>query len=101
VQDFSVFLANGEDSRSYTVADNVGDSVTNSLASVGAFGAATFSLPDSRLTKVTITSANTNGWNFAIDNVTFTPAAASPVPEPESMLLMSAGLLVVIAVRRR
>lgn len=101
VQDFSVLVLNGDDGRSYTVSDNLGDSATNSLISAGGLGAATFSLPGSGLTTVTITSANTDAWDFAIDNVTFT-AATTSTPEPESMLLSSAGLvLLVTAIRRK
>jgi hypothetical protein len=95
VQNFSLFVLNGDDARSYTVTDNLGDSVTNSLASAGGLGAATFSLAGSGLTSVTITSANANAWDFAIDNVAFTEAATA-TPEPESMLLSGAGLLLLI-----
>jgi hypothetical protein len=101
VQNLSILVANGDDTRSYTVADNVGDSVTNSLASAGGLGAATFSLSGSGLTTVTITSANADGWDFAIDNVTFTESAASPVPEPESLLLSGVGVLLVVAAKWR
>jgi hypothetical protein len=98
VEGFSVLVLNGDDVRSYTVSDNIGDSATNSLASAGGLGAATFSLPGSGLTTVTITSANADGWDFAIDNVTFS-AATTSTPEPESMLLAGAGLLLLSAIR--
>jgi hypothetical protein len=97
VQNFSVLVLNGDDTRSYTVTDNLGDSFTNSLASAGGLGAAMFSLPATGLTTVTITSANEDAWDFAIDNVTFTPSAATSAPEPESILLLGAGLLLLIA----
>jgi hypothetical protein len=99
VSNFSVFVANGDDVLSYTVSDNLGDAVTMSLASAGGLGAATFSLPGNGLTTVDIISANANAWDFAIDNVTFTPATSTP--EPESLLLLAAGLVLVAAVGRR
>jgi hypothetical protein len=101
VQDFSVLILNGDDVRRYTVSDNLGDSVTNFLISAGGLGAGTFSLPGNGLKNVTITSANTDTWDFAIDNVTFT-ATTTSTPEPESMLLSGAGLvLLVTAIRRK
>lgn len=99
VQDFSVFVANGDDMRSYTVSDNLGDSITLSLASTGSLGAAEFSLPGNGLTTVTITSANTDAWDFAIDNVTF--AAATPTPEPEAMSLSGAGFILLLTLCRK
>jgi hypothetical protein len=96
VSDFSVFVANGDDVRSYTVSDNLGNSVTMSLASAGGLGAATFSLPGGGITAVDITSANADAWDFAIDNVTFTAA-----PEPRSLPLLGAGLALLVAVRRK
>jgi hypothetical protein len=99
VSKFSVFVANGDDVQSYTVSDNLGDSVTMSLASAGGLGAATFSLPGSGLTTVDLASANANAWDFAIDNVNFTPAISTP--EPKSLLLLAAGVVLLAAVRRR
>lgn len=98
VNNFSVYVANGNDEETYTVSDNVGDSVTMSLASASEQGAALFSLPANSLTTVDITSADSNAWNFAIDNVTFD--AAAPVPEPGPPLLLAAGLVLIAAVRR-
>jgi len=99
VTDFSVFIANGDDVRSYTLSDNLGGSVTMSLPSAGGLGAATFSLPGIRLTSVNITSANADAWNFAIDNVTYN--VASSIPEPESVALMCAGLAVLAVGRKQ
>ena len=99
ISDFSVFVANGDDVRSYTVSDNLGDSVTMSLASAGGLGAATFSLSGNGITTVDITSANANAWDFAIDNVIFTAATATP--EPESLLLLVAGVVLLAAIRRK
>ena len=98
VSNFSVFVANGEDVRNYTVSDNLGDSVTMSLASAGGFGAGTFALTGNGITTVKITSANADGWDFAIDNVVFTEAA--PVPEPRSLLLACAGFILLLGVAR-
>jgi hypothetical protein len=99
VSDFSVFVANGDDVQSYTVSDNLGDSVTMSLASAGGLGAATFFLPGNGVTAVDITSANANAWDVAIDNVTFT--AATSAPEPGGVLLLGPGLVLLTAVRRK
>jgi PEP-CTERM motif len=96
---FSILVANGDDARNYTVSDNLGDSVTMSLAPAGGLGTATFSLPGNGLTTVDITSANVDAWDFAIDNVTFTPATSTP--EPASLLLIGAGLLLLVALRRK
>jgi hypothetical protein len=99
VQQFSVFVLNGDDMRSYTVSDNLGDSITRSLASAGGLGASTFSLPGNGLTTVSISSANADAWDFAIDNVTFT--ASTSTPEPASLLLSGAGLVLLFALSRR
>lgn len=95
VNNFSVSVLNGDDVRNYTISDNLGDSITMSLASAGGLGAATFSLPGSALTSVQIASANADGWDFAIDNVTFTPAASTPEPRP--FLLLACGLVLLAA----
>ena len=99
VNDFSVFIANGDDVRRYTVSDNLGDSITMSLPSAGGLGAATFSLPGIGLTTVNIASGNADAWDFAIDNVTYTEA--SSIPEPESIPLMCAGLAILAVVGRK
>jgi hypothetical protein len=89
VSNFGIFIANGDDVRSYTVSDNLGDSVTVSLPSAGGLGGGTVSLAGNGLTTVDITSANTDAWDFAVDDVTFTQA--SQVPEPNSLLLLGGG----------
>jgi hypothetical protein len=99
VADFSVFVANGDDVRGYTVSDNLGDSTTMSLASAGGLGAATFSLPGNGLTAVYVTSANADAWDFAIDNVSFT--AATSTPEPASLLLLGTALVLLFLLRRK
>ena len=95
VDDFSVLVLNGEDMRTYTVSDNLGDSITESLPSAGALGAATFSLAGNGLTTVSISSLITAEWDFAIDNVSFT--SASSIPEPDAVKLWALGLMVVLA----
>jgi hypothetical protein len=42
--ELGIFVANADGAGSYTVSDNLGDSVTRSLASIGACSGATFSL---------------------------------------------------------
>lgn len=99
VNGFSVLVVNGDDVRNYTVSDNPGDSTTMSLPSAGSLGVATFSLPGNGLTTVQITSANADGWDFAIDNVTFTQTVATP--EPRSILLLAAGLALLFSLSWR
>jgi hypothetical protein len=99
VSGFSVLVVNGDAAESYTVSDNLGDSVTKSLASSVDLSAATFSLSGHGLTSVDITSADANAWSFAIDNVTF--AAVTSVPEPQSLLLIGVALVVLLAFGRK
>ena len=91
VHDFSVLVANGDSqNQTYIVSDNLGDSATFIVALSGSLSnsAGTVSLPGDGITSVFITSANTDFWNFAIDDVTFTA-----VPEPASGLLLAMGLV--------
>jgi hypothetical protein len=67
----------------YTVSDDRGGSSSLAIGS----GQQVFSLSDSGITTVDISSASTAIWDFAIDNVTYTPLAAT-VPEPASILLV-------------
>jgi hypothetical protein len=97
VSNFSIFIANGDDLRNYTVSDNLGDSVAMSLASAGGLGTGTFSLAGNGLTTVNITSANADAWDFAIDNVAFTQATSTP--EPGSMLLLGGALALLATLR--
>ena len=99
IDGFSVFIANGDDTRNYTVSDNLGDSVTKSLPSAGALGAATFALSGNGIRTVSIASANTDGWDFAIDNVSFN--APTSVPEPEALFLVGAGSIVLACIQRK
>jgi hypothetical protein len=70
---------------SYTVADNRGGSQS---AVAGTNVTQLFSLTDNGITSVTISSATKSLWDFAIDNVQFTPTTAA-VPEPSSLLLLA------------
>ncbi len=74
VSNFSVLVLNGETSTvSYTVASDLGGTVTNSLVANFSSGADTFTLPDSGITSVTITRTTpSNVWDFFIDDVAFT-----------------------------
>lgn len=99
IDGFSAFIANGDDTRNYTVSDNLGDSITKSLPSAGAIGAATFSLPGNGITTLSIVSANADAWDFAIDNVSFN--AATAVPEPGALFLVGAGSIVLACIRRK
>jgi hypothetical protein len=83
VGSFSIDVTNGF-ADSYTVADNQGSS---QIVAVAANATQTFSLTDAGITSVTISSATNFLWDFAIDNVQFTPAS-SGVPEPSSLLLL-------------
>jgi hypothetical protein len=97
VDGFSILVANGDaQNQSYTVADDIGGAVTKQLALSGALSGstATFALPGNDIASVTISSSNSNFWNFAIDNVTFTAAA---VPEPATLGLCGAALLLLSA----
>jgi hypothetical protein len=99
VEAFSVFVANGDDTRSYTVSDNLGDSITKSLPSTGALGAATFSLSGNGITTVDITSANNDAWDYAIDDVSF--SAPTSVPEPDALFLVGASSIVLACIQRK
>jgi hypothetical protein len=90
IDGFSVYVANGDNTATYTVSDDVGDLVTASLPSTGAAGARVFSLLGTGIHSVDISSSNGDGWNFAIDNVTFTAT-----PEPAPIWLLAAGFLLV------
>ncbi|MBV9404016.1 MAG: hypothetical protein JO211_01630, partial [Acidobacteriaceae bacterium] len=73
VSNVSLLLTN-ETPDTYTLADNLGHS--NSTA-VNANTGQTLSLVDSGVTQMTIASAIPFGWDFAIDNVSFTPSNAA------------------------
>ena len=99
VSGFSVLVANGDSqNQTYTVSDDLGDSTNFTLALPGSLNnaARTVALSGAGITTVSITSANASFWNFAIDNVTF-----SPVPEPMSAFLALGGLGLAFWCRRK
>jgi hypothetical protein len=76
----------------------LGESTNFTLALAGSLNnaARTVALSGAGITTVSITSANASFWNFAIDNVTY-----SPVPEPMSAFLALGGLGVAFWCRRK
>jgi hypothetical protein len=99
VSGFSLLVANGDSqNQTYTVSDDLGDSTTVTLALAGSLNnaARTVALPGSGIRTVSITSANANFWNFAIDDVTF-----SAVPEPMSVSFVLGGLGLAFWCKRR
>jgi hypothetical protein len=97
VSGFSIDVTN-ELGDTFTVADNRGGSSTTFVATNTTH---LFTLTDSGITSVTIGSTDTLLWDFAIDNVQFTPQTSS-VPEPASLLfLASACVAIGKLVRRR
>lgn len=74
VSNFSVLVLNGDIATvSYTVADDLGGTVTKDIVANFNSGAETFSLPDAGITSVTINpTISTAFWDFFIDNVAFT-----------------------------
>jgi hypothetical protein len=93
VGSFSVLVTNLI-ADTYTVRDNLGDSVSQALALNSQFD---FILPAAAgITSVTVASAATGGaWDFAIDNVTFTPVTvpAPPIGRGLPVLLAVGGML--------
>jgi hypothetical protein len=79
VSNFSVLVLNGEDATvNYTVASDVGGTVTKSLLPNLSSGADTFTLPDTGITSVTITrGTSATVWDFFIDDVSFTATATT------------------------
>jgi len=101
VNGFSVLVANADSqNQSYTVSDDLGDTLTKQLALSGALtgSTGTFALSGSGIRTVTISSANGDFWNFAIDNVALTAAA---VPEPATLALTTTALLFLACATRR
>jgi PEP-CTERM motif len=83
VSNFSLLVTNVM-SGHYLVTDNLGGS---SASDIFQNSQTTITLKDSGITSVTIRSTRTveSGlWDFAIDNVSFTPSA---VPEPSSLAM--------------
>jgi hypothetical protein len=73
VSNLSLQVMNGETSTvSYTVASDLGGTVTKSLVANFSSGADTFALPDDGITSVTIARTTPSSvWDFFIDNISF------------------------------
>jgi len=96
VSNLSLLVTNNVNAM-YTLADNLGHSVS---LSTSAFNVPiTLTLPFEGITAATITSTGVPGFDFAIDNVSFTPSAA-PVPEAGTMLLVGSGIAGMLRRRR-
>jgi hypothetical protein len=93
VTGFSVQVFNGGEAQNYTVSSDAGESITRSINSVGSGGFSTFSL-ERVLTRVDILGAS-QGWNFAIDNVTY-----EAIPEPGTDVFAAGAFAVLLGIRR-
>jgi hypothetical protein len=96
VSGFSVNVLNGDNTATYTISNDLGDSISASLPSAGAGGAKIFSLPGVGIRRVDISSSNADGWNFAIDDVI---SVAAPEPGPQLLLALGSLLLGYLAKR--
>jgi hypothetical protein len=84
VSDFSVDVLNGTVSLSYTVASDLGGTVTKTLAASTNSGMDTFTLAETGITSVTISPTTPSDfWDFFIDNVRFTEAPTAPTAAAE------------------
>lgn len=96
VAGFSLTVTNNAPDT-YVVADNLGGSQSFALnANVSRI----FSLADTGITGVTISSATMTFWDFAIDNVTFSEPSGA-VPEPAMFVPAGGVLLGVMLLWRR
>jgi hypothetical protein len=92
IQNFSIQILNAL-AGSYTMSDNVGDSVTFSLATTGgSIATEGFAAAGTQVT-ITYNTAPT-AWDFAIDNVTFDQALPNSTPEPASFGMVGLGLAI-------
>lgn len=90
VSGFSINVLNGDNTATYTISDDLSDSISASLPSAGAGGAKIFSVPGVGIRRVDISSSNADGWNFAIDDVAF---VATPEPGPLALVLVGFSLV--------
>jgi hypothetical protein len=97
VNGFSALVLNGDPFPvTYTVADNVGDSVSVRLSEDFNSGAARVRLGGSGITSVLISGNAGSEWDFSIDNVTYN------VPDPSTYGLVEAGVVcAALWIRRR
>lgn len=88
VSEFRIEVAANGNNDTFTVADNFGDS-SSMFLTMGSTHL--FSLTGDGITSVTIKESDPD-FDFAIDNVDFSPAA-SAVPEPSAITLLGTGVL--------
>jgi len=101
IQGLSVDLYNGEThSDPFAVADNAGNANTVTLPNNTAGGTALISLPATG-NVVTISTTDTAGTDFAIDNITFDQTTTTGVPEPATLALLGISHVGIGLVRRR
>jgi hypothetical protein len=96
VANLSVLVTNNVNAT-YTLADNLGRSVSWSTPAYNV--PVTLTLPFEGIMAATITSTGVPGFDFAIDNVSFT-AGSAPVPEPGTMVLVGGGIAGMLLRRR-
>jgi hypothetical protein len=90
IQNFFLDLYNGETfPDTFTVSDNTGATTTVTISSNSAGGNALISFPAVG-NVVTITTTDTAGYDFSIDNIGFNQATPN-VPEPAAWALMLVG----------
>jgi hypothetical protein len=96
VANLSLLVTNNVNAT-YTLTDNMGRSAS---LSASAFNMPlTLTLPFEGITAATVLSTGVPGFDFAIDNVSFT-AAETVVPEPGTMLLVGGGIAGMLLRRR-
>ena len=96
VSAFSIEVTNNEPDT-FTVADNLGGSETLALPLLAQ---QTFDLSGTGITSVTVSAADTSFFDYAIDNVSFTPVA-TPEPGTLSLTLIGVGLSGLMMVIRK
>jgi hypothetical protein len=96
VVNLSVLVTNNVNAT-YTLADNLGRSVSLSTPAYNV--PITLTLPFEGIMAATITSTGVPGFDFAIDNVSFT-AGSAPVPEPGTMVVVGGGIVEMLRRRR-
>jgi len=99
INNFFFDLVNGQTyTETFTVADNLGNSQTFTLASNLSLGLVTVGFPTVG-SVITITTADPS-WDFFIDNIGFNQATpGTATPEPGTMLLLGVGVLGLAAVK--